>query len=92
MLRLANRGKARKKSSFSEQQIAFNLKQPDDGTSVEEGCRKAGISHRPSGRWTTLGLNARLIGESTTRNGHTAPSGIRTRWSSLSPSGNPATL
>ncbi len=28
-----------KKSRFSEQQIAFILKQADDGTSVEDVCR-----------------------------------------------------
>ena len=33
-----------KKSTFSEQQIAFILRQADEGTSVEEVCRKAGIS------------------------------------------------
>jgi hypothetical protein len=33
-----------KKSKFSEQQIAFILKQAEDGTTVEEVCRKAGIS------------------------------------------------
>lgn len=33
-----------KKSRFSEQQIAFILKQAEDGTTVEEVCRKAGIS------------------------------------------------
>lgn len=33
-----------KKSRFSEPQIAFVLKQADDGTSVAEVCRKAGIS------------------------------------------------
>ena len=35
-----------KKSRFSEQQIAFILKQADEGTSVEEVCRKAGISQQ----------------------------------------------
>ena len=35
-----------KKSRFSEQQIAFILKQAEDGTSVEEVCRKAGISQQ----------------------------------------------
>ncbi len=30
-----------KKSRFSEQQIAFILKLVDDGTSIEEVCRKA---------------------------------------------------
>ncbi len=33
-----------KKSRFSEQQIAFILRQADEGTSVEEVCRKAGVS------------------------------------------------
>jgi putative transposase len=33
-----------KTSKFSAQQIAFILKQAEDGTSVEEVCRKADIS------------------------------------------------
>lgn len=33
-----------KKSKFSEAQIAFILRQADEGTSVAEVCRKAGIS------------------------------------------------
>ncbi len=40
-----------KKSRFSVQQIAFILKQADDGTSVEEVCRKAGISQQTYYRW-----------------------------------------
>lgn len=36
-----------KKSRFSEQQIAFIVKQAEDGTTVEEVCRKAGISIQP---------------------------------------------
>ena len=40
-----------KKSRFSEQQIAFILKQADDGMSVEEVCRKAGISQQTYYRW-----------------------------------------
>ncbi len=40
-----------KKSRFSEQQIAFILKRADDGTSVEEVCRKAGISQQTYYRW-----------------------------------------
>ena len=38
-------------SRFSEQQIAFILKQADDGFSVEEVCRKAGISQQTYYRW-----------------------------------------
>jgi putative transposase len=33
-----------KKSRFSEQQIAFVLRQTEEGTAVAEVCRKAGIS------------------------------------------------
>ena len=33
-----------KKSRFSEQQIAFILRKAEEGTRVEEVCRKAGIS------------------------------------------------
>jgi len=33
-----------KKSRFSEQQIAFVLRQPEEGTVIAEVCRKAGIS------------------------------------------------
>ncbi len=33
-----------KRSRFSEQQIAFILRQAEEGTTVEEVCRKAGIS------------------------------------------------
>jgi putative transposase len=33
-----------KRSRFSEQQIAFMLRQAEEGTTVEEVCRKAGIS------------------------------------------------
>ena len=40
-----------KRSRFSEQQIAFLLKQADDGVSVEEVCRKAGISQQTYYRW-----------------------------------------
>ena len=40
-----------KKSRFSEQQIAFILKQVDDGTSIEEVCRKAGVSQQTYYRW-----------------------------------------
>lgn len=40
-----------KQSRFSEQQIAFILKQVDEGISVEEVCRKAGISQQTYYRW-----------------------------------------
>lgn len=40
-----------KRSKFSEAQIAFVLKQVDDGTSVGEVCRKAGISEATFYNW-----------------------------------------
>ena len=40
-----------KKSRFSEQQIAFVLRQADEGTSVAEVCRKAGISEASFYNW-----------------------------------------
>lgn len=40
-----------KKSKFTEQQIAFLLRQGDGGTSVEEVCRKAGILVQTYYRW-----------------------------------------
>ena len=38
---------AMKRSKFSEQQIAFILRQAEEGTRVEEVCRKAGFRSRP---------------------------------------------
>ena len=40
-----------KKSRFSEQQIAFILRQGEEGTRVEEVCRKAGISEATYYNW-----------------------------------------
>ena len=40
-----------KKSKFTEQQIAFALKQAELGTSVEEVCRKVGISDATFYNW-----------------------------------------
>lgn len=40
-----------KKSRFPEQQIAFILKQAEDSVTVEEVCRKAGISVQTYYRW-----------------------------------------
>ena len=40
-----------KKSRFSEQQIAFILRQVEEGTKVEEVCRKAGISEATYYNW-----------------------------------------
>ena len=40
-----------KKSRFSEQQIAFILRQAEEGTTVEEVCRKAGISQATYYNW-----------------------------------------
>jgi len=40
-----------KKSRFSDQQIAYILRQAEEGTSVEEVCRKAGISEATYYNW-----------------------------------------
>lgn len=40
-----------KKSKFSEAQIAFILGQADEGTTVAEVCRKAGISDATFYNW-----------------------------------------
>jgi putative transposase len=40
-----------KKSRFSEQQVAFILRQAEEGASVEDVCRKAGISIQTYYRW-----------------------------------------
>jgi putative transposase len=40
-----------KRSRFSEQQIAFILRQAEERTTVEEICRKAGISEATYYNW-----------------------------------------
>ena len=40
-----------KKSRFSEQQIAFMLRQAEEGTPVAEVCRKTGISEASFYNW-----------------------------------------
>jgi putative transposase len=40
-----------KKSKFTEQQIAFALKQAELGTAVDEVCRKLGISEATFYNW-----------------------------------------
>ena len=40
-----------KKSKFTEEQIAFALRQAEAGTAVEEICRKLGVSEATFYRW-----------------------------------------
>lgn len=40
-----------KQSSFSEEQIAFALRQAESGTTVREVCRKMGVSEQTFHRW-----------------------------------------
>ena len=40
-----------KKSNFTEEQIAFALKQAESGTRIEEVCRKMGISQATFYAW-----------------------------------------
>ena len=42
-----------KRSRFTEQQIAFILRQAEEGKTVEEVCRKAGISVATYYNWRT---------------------------------------
>lgn len=44
-------GRKMKKTKFTEEQIAFVLKQAELGTPVEEVCRKIGISEQTFYRW-----------------------------------------
>ena len=45
------RGRTMKRSKFSEPQIAFILRQAEEGTAVGEVCRKAGISEATYYNW-----------------------------------------
>ena len=40
-----------KKSRFTNEQIAFALKQVESGTPIEEVCRKIGVSEQTFYRW-----------------------------------------
>ena len=40
-----------KKSRFTNEQIAFGLRQVESGTPIEEVCRKLGISQQTFYRW-----------------------------------------
>lgn len=40
-----------KRKRFSEEQIAFALKQAESGTTIEEICRKMGVSEPTFYRW-----------------------------------------
>jgi putative transposase len=42
-----------RKLKFDEQQIALILRQPGEGTTVEEVCRSAGIARQTYYRWRT---------------------------------------
>jgi putative transposase len=42
---------AMKKSRFTEEQIAFALRQAEGGTQVREICRKMGVSEQTFYRW-----------------------------------------
>ena len=43
-----------RKSKFTDAQIAFILRQSEEGTKVDEVCRKAGISKQTFYRWKKL--------------------------------------
>ena len=39
------------RSTFSDRRIGFFLRQAEEGTSVDEDCRKPGISQQTYSRW-----------------------------------------
>ena len=51
VIRAAGRGRTMKRSKFTEAQIAFILRQAEEGTAVGEVCRKAGISEATYYNW-----------------------------------------
>jgi len=54
-----------KKSRFTEEQIAFALRQAESGTAVEEICRKLRVSQQTFYRWKQIegGLQPVSIGQ-----------------------------
>jgi len=50
---LNKRGGWMKKAKFTEEQIAFVLKQVEMGVPIEEVCRKVGVSEQTVYRWKT---------------------------------------
>jgi len=66
-----------KKSRFSEQQIAFILKQADDGIGVEEVCRKAGTSQQTYYRLLSAFAGKRLPGNGRKKYGGLMPSEVK---------------
>jgi putative transposase len=51
LIRAVGRGKTMKRSKFTEAQIAFILRQAEEGTAIGEVCRKAGISEATFYNW-----------------------------------------
>jgi putative transposase len=51
ILALEGEGRPMKGSRYTEEQIAFALRQAEGGTSVGEVCRKMGISENTFYRW-----------------------------------------
>jgi putative transposase len=51
VIRAAGRGRTMKRSKFTEAQIAFILRQADEGTAIGEVCRQAGISEATFYNW-----------------------------------------
>src|SRR5262245_5941038 len=50
-IRAVGRGRTMKRSRFTEAQIAYILRQGEEGTAVGEVCRKAGISEATYYNW-----------------------------------------
>jgi putative transposase len=52
-----------KRSRFSDQQIAFVLRQADEGTAIAEVCRKVGISEATYYNWRKKVWRADAVGD-----------------------------
>ncbi len=50
-----------KKSNYTEEQIAFALKQAELGTPISEVCRKLGIAEQTFYRWSSWRSSYKLI-------------------------------
>ena len=49
-----------RRKRYTDEQIAFALRQAEGGTAVEELCRKLGVSGWPSSSWCPAGLPGQI--------------------------------
>ncbi len=51
-----------KKSKFTDSQIVFSLRQAEEGTAIEEDCRKTGMAALGQNRKSSVGLGMSPVG------------------------------